>query len=64
MITSKNNTIAEYQNLFEASKKKFELFEKTNNELKIKIKELEGKLMNVPGLIQNNNDLNLKLNEY
>ena len=64
MISSKNNTIAEYQNLFEASKKKFELFEKTNNELKIKIKELEGKLMNVPGLIQNNNDLNLKLNEY
>ena len=64
MINSKNQTISEYQNLFEASKTKFEFFEKTNNSLKLKIKELEAKLSNIPNLVQNNNDLNLKLNEY
>ena len=64
MLNSKNQTIAEYQNLFEASKSKFELFEKANNSLNIKIKELEAKLSNIPELIQNNNELNLKLNEY
>ena len=64
LITAKNQRINDYQNLFEASKSKFELFEKNNNSLKLKIKELEGKLSSLPEMVQNNNELNLKLAEY
>ena len=64
IINNKNQTIADYQNLFEASKSKFEIFEKTNNSLKTKIQELESKLSSLPNIMENNNDLNLKINEY
>ena len=64
IINTKNQTIADYQNLFEASKSKFEIFEKTNNSLKLKIQELESKLSSLPNIMENNNDLNLKINEY
>ena len=64
IINNKNQTIADYQNLFEASKSKFEMFEKTNNSLKLKIQELESKLSSLPNIMENNSDLNLKINEY
>ena len=64
IINNKNQTIADYQRLFEASKSKFEIFEKTNNALKIKIQELESKLSQLPNIMENNSDLNLKINEY
>ena len=64
IIESKNQRINEYQNLFEASKSKFEMFEKKNNSLQLTIKELEGKLSNLPVLMQTNNELNLKIDEY
>ena len=64
IINKKNETIAEYQRLFEESKSKFDLFEKKNNCLKLKNRELESKLASLPNIIQENNDLNLKLNEY
>ena len=64
MINSKNQTISDYQRLVQESKSKFELFEKNNNSLKLKIEELKQKLSNIPMLEQNNNELNLKLNEY
>ena len=64
IINKKNQTIAEYQRLFEDSKTKFEMFEQTNNSLKNKIKELESKIASMPNLGHINNDLNLKLNEY
>ena len=64
IINNKNQTIADYQHLFEASKAKFEIFEKTNNSLKLKIQELESKLSSLPNIMENNSDLNLKLNEY
>jgi chromosome segregation ATPase len=64
IINKKNQTISEYQRLFEDSKTKFEMFEQMNNSLKLKIKELESKLASMPNIVQNNSDLNLKLNEY
>ena len=64
IINNKNQTIVEYQNLFETSKSKFEMFEQTNNALKLKIKELESKLGGLPNIMDNNNDLKLKINEY
>ena len=63
IINKKNQTISEYQRLFEDSKAKFEMFEQINNSLKLKIKELESKLSSMPNIVQNNSDLNLKLNE-
>jgi chromosome segregation ATPase len=64
IINIKNQRIAEFQNVFEESKSKFELFKKNNDNLQMRIKELEGKLSSLPGLVQNNSDLNLKLGEY
>ena len=64
IINNKNQTINDYQQLFEASKSKFEIFERTNNSLKMKIKELESKLSSLPNIMETNSDLNLKLNEY
>ena len=63
-LKEKNQTLCEYQQLFESSKSKFELFEQTNNALKNKIEELESKLKLYPKMQQNNNDLNMKINEY
>ena len=64
IINTKNQTITDYQHLFEASKSKFEIFEKTNNSLKVRIKELESKLSSLPNIMDTNSELNLKLNEY
>ena len=64
IINSKNQTISDYQKLVQESKSKFELFERNNHSLKLKIEELKQKLSNIPMLEQNNNELNLKLNEY
>ena len=64
IINSKNQTISDYQNLVLNSKSKFELFERNNNSLKLKVKEQEKKLSNLPLLEQNNNELKLKLVEY
>ena len=64
IINKKNETVAEYQRLFQESKEKFEMFEKANNCLKLKNKELESKLASFPNIMQDNDDLNLKLNEY
>ena len=44
IINSKNQTISEFQGLFEASKSKFELFNQTNSSLRAKIAELESQL--------------------
>ena len=44
IINSKNQTISEFQGLFEASKSKFELFNQTNASLRAKIAELESQL--------------------
>ena len=44
IINSKNQTISEFQGLFEASKSKFELFNQTNTSLRAKIAELESQL--------------------
>mgnify|MGYP002868452324 FL=1 len=64
IINSKNQSIAEFQSLVQMSKSKFEMFERNNNQLKLRIKELELKLSNLPGLMQSNSELNLKLGEY
>ena len=64
IINKKNQTISEFQRVFDASKSKFELFEQTNNSLTKKIEELESKLRTYPNMVQNNNDLNMRLNEY
>ena len=49
IINSKNQTINDFQGLFQASKSKFELFNQTNANLKTRIMELisEIKLMNM-----------------
>ena len=41
IINTKNQTIADFQNLFQASKSKFDLFNQTNASLKARISELE-----------------------
>ena len=64
IINIKNQRITEFQNVFEESKSKFELFKRNNDNLQLKIKELEGKLSSLPVLAQNNSDLNLKIGEY
>ena len=64
IINTKNQTIIDFQRLFEASKSKFDLFDKTNNSLKMKIAELESKLKMYPDLIKNNEDLNKKIINY
>ena len=64
IINTKNQTIIDFQGLFEASKSKFDLFDQTNNSLKMKIAELESKLKMYPDIIKNNEDLNNKIIKY
>ena len=64
IINNKNQTIIDFQGLFEASKSKFDLFDQTNNSLKMKIAELESKLKMYPDIIKNNEDLNKKIIKY
>ena len=64
IINTKNQTIIDFQGLFEASKSKFDLFDQTNNSLKMKIAELESKLKMYPDIIKNNEDLNKKIIKY
>jgi len=64
IINTKNQTIIDFQGLFEASKSKFDLFNQTNNSLKMKIAELESKLKLYPNMVKNNDDLNKKTIEY
>ena len=64
IINNKNQTIIDFQGLFEASKSKFDLFNQTNNSLKQRIAELESKLKIYPNSIKNNEDLNQKIIEY
>ena len=64
IINTKNQTIIDFQGLFEASKSKFDLFNQTNSALKAKIAELEEKLKNYPNILKNKEDLEQKLNEY
>ena len=63
-IASKNQMIDDFQNLLENSKSRFAQFEKNNNALKLRIKELEGKLSSLPDLEQNNREMQLKFGEY
>jgi hypothetical protein len=64
IINSKNQTILDFQGLFEASKSKFDLFNQTNISLKEKIAELESKLKMYPNTLKNNEDLNQKMIDY
>ena len=64
IINTKNQTIIDFQGLFEASKSKFDLFNQTNNTLKEKIVELESKLKMYPNTLKNNEELNQKVLEY
>ena len=64
IINTKNQTIVDFQSLFEASKSKFDLFNQTNAALKAKIAELEEKLKNYPNILKNKEDLNQKMNDY
>ena len=64
IINTKNQTIIDFQGLFEASKSKFDLFSQTNQALKDRIEELESKLKNYPDILKNKEDLNQKMNDY
>ena len=64
IINTKNQTIIDFQGLFEASKSKFDLFSQTNQALKDRIEELESKLKNYPDILKNKEDLNKKMNDY
>ncbi len=64
IINTKNQTIIDFQGLFEASKSKFDLFNQTNTALKAKIAELEEKLKSYPTVLKNKEDLNQKMNDY
>ena len=64
IINSKNQTILDFQGLFEASKSKFDLFNQTNITLKERIAELESKLKMYPNALKNNEDLNQKMMDY
>ena len=64
IINSKNQTILDFQGLFEASKSKFDLFNQTNITLKERITELESKLKMYPNALKNNEDLNQKMMDY
>ena len=61
IINTKNQTIIDFQGLFQASKSKFDLFDQTNNSLKEKILELETKLKMYPNTLKNNEELNQKV---
>ena len=64
IINSKNQTINDFQGLFQASKSKFELFNQTNTNLKAKIAELESQLKSAS--LEEKSGLNLqdKINDY
>ena len=64
IINSKNQTINDFQGLFQASKSKFELFNQTNASLKSRIMELESQLKGAR--IDEKSGINLreKINEY
>ena len=64
IINSKNQTINDFQGLFQASKSKFELFNQTNASLKSRIMELESQLKGAA--IDEKSGINLreKINEY
>ena len=64
IINTKNQTIIDFQGLFEASKSKFDLFNQTNTALKARIEELEAKLKTYPDIMKNKEDLNQKMNDY
>ena len=64
IIKNKNNDIKDFKGLFQTSKSKFELFNQTNNSLKMKIVELESKLKTYPNLTKKNDELNIKIQEY
>ncbi len=64
IINTKNQTIIDFQGLFEASKSKFDLFNQTNSALKARIEELESKLRMYPNILKNKEDLNQKMNDY
>ena len=64
IINAKNKTIIEFKELVETSKSKFDLFNQTNNSLKMKIADLESKLKSYPNVLKNNNNLEQKISEY
>ena len=64
IINTKNQTIIDFQGLFEASKSKFDLFNQTNTALKARIEELEAKLKTYPDIMKNKEDLNQRMNDY
>ena len=64
IINTKNQTIIDFQGLFEASKSKFDLFNQTNAALKARIEELENQLKLYPNILKNKEDLNQKMNDY
>ena len=61
IINTKNQTIIDFQGLFEASKSKFDLFNQTNSALKARIEELESKLKMYPNILKNKEDLELHI---
>ena len=64
IINSKNQTINDFQGLFQSSKSKFELFNQTNANLKTRIMELESQLKGES--IDEKSGVNFqdKINEY
>ena len=64
IIKNKNNDIKDFQGLFKTSKSKFDLFNQTNESLKMKISELESKLKSYPNVKKKNEELNKKIQEY
>ena len=64
IINTKNQTIIDFQGLFEASKSKFDLFNQTNCALKARIEELESKLKTYPNFVQKEENMNQKMNDY
>ena len=64
IIKNKNNDIKDFQGLFKTSKSKFDLFNQTNESLKMKISELESKLKSYPNVKKKNEELNKKIQDY
>ena len=64
ILNTKNQTISEFQGLFEASKSKFELFNQTNASLKSRIIELEAQLKSSSNNQNQGFDLKDKVTEY
>ena len=64
IINSKNQTINDFQGLFQASKSKFELFNQTNISLKAKIAELESQLKSSSLEEKSGSNLRDKITEY